>query len=206
MAGLSVNLKDLQGAPWEAQAMMLAGIGLMIWVLFRRHLKLRARSRAHDRQHQRQQVEQRRLWETQTKSGAPLADAPIAVARWQAGMFDLQRDLKAELETKIAVLQSVVRQADQRIAQLGQLQAANFPATHHAGLSSEKQGQPVATVGTSATERPLVTEQPVRTEAASLARQAEEVRQLSASGMSLTEIADRLGISLGDAEFLQGIG
>jgi len=194
IAGLSVNLKDLQGAPWEAQAMMLAGIGLMIWVLFRRHLKLRARSRAHDRQHQRQQVEQRRLWENQTKSGAPLADAPIALARWQAGMFDLQRDLKAELETKIAVLQSVVRQADQRIAQLGQLQSASFPATHQDGVSSVKQGQPLAA------------EPGVAAEPSSLARQADAVRQLSDSGLSLTEIADRLGISLGDAEFLRGIG
>ena len=48
----------------------------------------------------------------------PLADAPVETLRWQAAMFDLQRDLKAELDTKIAVVQSLLREVDQRLAKL----------------------------------------------------------------------------------------
>jgi hypothetical protein len=38
----------------------------------------------------------------------PLRDAPAEIARWQVEMHDLARDLKGELDTKIAILQRLV--------------------------------------------------------------------------------------------------
>lgn len=38
----------------------------------------------------------------------PLRHAPVEIERWQVEMHDLARDLKGELDTKIAVLQRLV--------------------------------------------------------------------------------------------------
>ena len=46
-------------------------------------------------------------------------------------MFDLQRELKAELDTRIAIVQSLVRHADQRIEQLRQLESADLAGPPH---------------------------------------------------------------------------
>lgn len=97
--------------------MMLCGIALLIWVMFRRNIRSKRQSRQADIQWKAERTKMA----SRASSGAPLADAPVDVARWQAGMFDLQRDLKAELDTKIAIVQSLVRLADQRIQTLQQL-------------------------------------------------------------------------------------
>lgn len=104
----------------RGQLMLLGGISLLIWVLFRRHM----RTRNDARQSQREFDQQRRQWAKLDNTGFSLNDAPKEVTRWQAGMFDLQRELKAELDTRIAVVQSLVRMADQRIADLQQLQGS----------------------------------------------------------------------------------
>jgi hypothetical protein len=48
----------------------------------------------------------------------PLRDAPAEIARWQVEMHDLARDLKGELDTKIAVLQRLVIDARDAAEQL----------------------------------------------------------------------------------------
>lgn len=96
------------------QLMMLVGILLLGWILMRRQLKTRAKSRQAERQHERSV---KKLVQ-QEKGGVALNGAPVETLRWQAELFDLQRDLKADLETKIAVVQSLLRQADRRIEEL----------------------------------------------------------------------------------------
>ncbi|QEG38760.1 hypothetical protein [Roseimaritima ulvae] len=100
------------------QWMMLAGIVMLGWTLVRRQMKARKRSRQEDRQHR---AALKQMGKQQATS-LPLADAPVETLRWQAAMFDLQRELKAELETKICVVQSLLKQVDQRIARLEDLQ------------------------------------------------------------------------------------
>ncbi len=100
------------------QLMMLAGIVMLGWTLVRRQMKARKRSRQDDRQHR---VALKQMGKQQANS-MPLADAPVETLRWQAAMFDLQRELKAELETKICVVQSLLNQVDERIARLENLQ------------------------------------------------------------------------------------
>lgn len=102
-------------SPFQSQMMMLAGIILLGWILARR--QIRSRSRLHsqgvaDRDLRKQRAEADKI------HGVPLASAPPELQRWQVEMFDLQRELKAELDMKIVVVQSLIRQADERIAAL----------------------------------------------------------------------------------------
>jgi len=96
------------------QLMMLAGIVMLGWVLVRRQIKTRRRLSREQRHHDRAVRDRGR----QDTRRVPLSGAPVETLRWQGEMFDLQRELKAELETKIAVVQSLLRQVDQRIDRL----------------------------------------------------------------------------------------
>ncbi len=102
----------------KAQLLMLAGFVMLGWVLARRQIRLRRRvnrdARAANKQ--LQAIRQR------TEPAAPLCDAPAETQRWQVAMFDLQRELKAELDTRIAVVHSLMRQLDARIERLSQLE------------------------------------------------------------------------------------
>lgn len=108
---------DLGAASSRSQMMLLCGIALLIWVMFRSNIRSKQLRRRDDAE----LTIERKKWQSRKQSGAPLADAPADVARWQAGMFDLQRELRAELDTRIAVVQSLVRLADQRIGVLQRL-------------------------------------------------------------------------------------
>lgn len=98
--------------------MLLAGIILMGWVLIRRQIKARYRQNAQSR-HDHDFAKS--LAKVDTPRAIPLASAPPETQRWQAEMLDLQRELKAELDMKIVVVQSLIRQADEKITQLSAL-------------------------------------------------------------------------------------
>lgn len=154
-----------------SQMMLLAGMILLVWVLVRRNLKMRKANRKVSK-------DLNNLDRESKVSGAPLADTPTEVLRWQASMFDLQRELKGELDTKIVVVQSLLRQADQKLAQLqaagvqlGQASSGSLPleigqATQVSQLSSEgfsaseiaeKMSLPVAEVELSLSTNPAAT-------------------------------------------------
>lgn len=103
---------------WRGHLMLIAGIGLLFWVLLRRNLNQRTRASAANRE-LAQQIS--RGYGTSVQ-GAPLVDAPREVLHMQASMFDLQRELKAELESRIAVVQSLLRAADRKIERLESVQ------------------------------------------------------------------------------------
>jgi flagellar biosynthesis/type III secretory pathway M-ring protein FliF/YscJ len=100
---------------FQSQMMMLAGLVLLGWVLIRHQVRTRRRRHAQDLS---ERDLRRQLSKTDQPTGVPLATAPIETQRWQVEMFDLQRELKAELDMKIVVVQSLIRQADERIAAL----------------------------------------------------------------------------------------
>lgn len=101
--------------PFQSQMMMLAGIVMLGWMLARRQIRSR-------RNLQAQSGADRELRQLRAQAdkpvGIPLDSAPPETQRWQVEMFDLQRELKAELDMKIVVIQSLIRQADERIAAL----------------------------------------------------------------------------------------
>ena len=105
----------------QAQMMMLAGFVMLGWILARRTIN---RRKTLFRENRQAEHATKRLQSTK-EHAVPLSDAPVEAQRWQVAMFDLQRELQAELDTRIAVVQTLLRQADQRIHQLQQLQSAS---------------------------------------------------------------------------------
>jgi hypothetical protein len=105
----------------KAQFWLVAGFILLGWVFARRQMALRRRVNTDARAANRELKKIR----TNKQPAVPLCDAPPETQRWQAALFDLQRELKADLDTRIAVVQSLVRLADQRIARLEALEGAS---------------------------------------------------------------------------------
>ncbi len=103
----------------RAQLFLLAGFVMLGWVLARRTIR---RRKTIVRAGREADSAVRKI-QNPVQLSVPLCDAPPETQRWQVALFDLQRELKADLDTRIAVVQTLVRQADQRIAKLEQLQS-----------------------------------------------------------------------------------
>lgn len=103
-------MTDIPTAPFW----LVAGFILLGWVLARRQVRMRRRV---NRDTQAAQRELTKLRAARTPA-VPLCDAPVQTQRWQTAMFDLQRELKADLDTRIAIVQSLCRDADRKISRL----------------------------------------------------------------------------------------
>jgi hypothetical protein len=108
-----------------AQFLMVGGFVMLAWVLARR--KIRAGKKVH--QDTKRANRKIKLMREHKEPSVPLNGAPVETQRWQAAMFDLQRELKAELDTRIIVVQTLLNQVDQKINQLNSLQSELEPAT-----------------------------------------------------------------------------
>ncbi len=119
----------------QAQMLMVAGFVMLGWVLARRQIKMRKRVNRDARVANRaiQQIRERK------EPSVPLADAPPETQRWHAALFDLQRELKAELDTRIMVVQTLLNQVDQRIEYLSALQGTPSPLSMSVLPSPEQQ-------------------------------------------------------------------
>ncbi|MFK8114504.1 MAG: hypothetical protein AB8B91_20050 [Rubripirellula sp.] len=102
------------GDTQRAQLLMVAGFVMLGWVLARRTLGRRKQVNRDARAANRvlKQIREHK------EPALPLCDAPVETQRWQTAMFELQRELKAELDTRIVVVQTLLQQVDQRIARL----------------------------------------------------------------------------------------
>lgn len=114
-AGIGSILADMQ----QAQFMMVGGFIMLGWVLARRQIRMRKRVNK-DARAANKAIKAIR---DHKDPAVPLCDAPIETQRWQTAMFDLQRELKAELDTRIVVVQTLLRQVDDRIQKLSRLEA-----------------------------------------------------------------------------------
>lgn len=90
-----------------------AGVGALVFFLLRywsrRYLNAAPPERSETFAPRRQR---------ESSSQQPLRDAPADIARWQAEMQDLARDLKGELDTKIAILQRLTIDAREQAERL----------------------------------------------------------------------------------------
>jgi len=97
---------------------MLAGFVVLGWTLARMTIRRRRRIAAENRQNR----ESEQKFNADHMTALPISDAPPETQRWYVAMFELQRELKAELDSRIAVVQNLVRQADEKIARLESLE------------------------------------------------------------------------------------
>jgi hypothetical protein len=142
----------------DAQLLMVAGFVMLGWVLARRQLKLRKRAGG-DARAANKAI---RAIREHREPAVPLCDAPPETQRWQIAIFELQRELKAELDTRIAVVQSLTRQLDERIARLDDLQdnrdAKSAPAGGNVGFTPQ-QKQTIETLSRSGQAAEQIAEQ-----------------------------------------------
>jgi hypothetical protein len=157
----------------DAQLLMVAGFVMLGWVLARRQLKMRKRAGG-DARAAKKAI---RAIREHREPAVPLCDAPPETQRWQIAIFELQRELKAELDTRIAVVQSLTRQLDERIARLAHLQDGSDPS---AAVTSAAVTSAAVTSG-----NPGFTPQ-----------QWHSIQALSRSGQAPEQIAERTGFSV----------
>lgn len=92
--------------------MLLAGVALLLLVLFRRIYRHHAHRQAGGKRVQADPVEfQLPADSRQRDAQRSLSDAPPDVLRWQVEMHETGRELKAELDSKMRVLQLLIGQA-----------------------------------------------------------------------------------------------
>lgn len=99
--------------------MMIAGIGLMCWMMLRRRLQVR-----HDKmlaQIPAMKHNGNALSSAKSFSGAASVGAPAEALRWQVELFELARQLKAELDSKIVAVRKITGDYDQAARRLEQL-------------------------------------------------------------------------------------
>ena len=114
--------------PSTPQLILLLAMGLLIMMLWRRSSRHFGRGgKAYEAPH--------RVSKLHDDRDLALADAPPEVNRWQVEMYELSREMKGELDTKMAVLQILIRNASEAaerlehaLAQAEQHSLTNAPA------------------------------------------------------------------------------
>ncbi len=165
----TLSLAEMQ----KAQLLMVAGFVMLGWVLIRRQMGMKKRVNR-DAKAANKAL---RAMRDRTEPAVPLCDAPVETQRWQVALFDLQRELKAELDTRISVVQSLMRQLDDRIERCSELEC------HLPGHSADE--IPLSRHGLSA-------------------QQFQWVSELAQAGHTSAEIAQQTGLAIGDVELILG--
>jgi hypothetical protein len=166
-------------AEWTSHGMMLAGIALLVAILLRRVYRYQGRVR---RGEDHSPLAGRAPLPTRASSRG-LSDAPQNVLRWEVEMHELARDLKAELDTKMRLLQVLISQAQGTCERLQRLLA-------------QADGLPP---GQDAPERPVHPR--LRPSTARSPRES-AIYALAEAGHTAREIADQLAAPLGEVELL----
>ncbi len=192
----------------SSTVMLLLGMVLLTWVLLRRRYEHRPGS-------SRANVSQiDRAGQPQEPAQPGSLDAGAEVIRWQVQMHETARDLKAELDSKMGVLQQLVRMAadhEQRLEQLiaraeqlglhrtvdvlSEIQQATSPSNR---LSTDGATGPAA----SRFPPPSARAQGLLSEPTD---QQRAVYQLADQGRSAASIAEQVGLPLGEVEMLLSI-
>lgn len=146
----------------RAQLLAVAGFVMLGWVLARRQIRLKKRLFVESRSANKELEKIR----TRKDPVLPLSDAPAETQKWQVALFDLQRELKAELDTRIVIVQTLVRQADAKIQRLTELQNEAVQTSTAAPPSTpldERRGEVETLVvkGHTAAEIAAATEMPI---------------------------------------------
>lgn len=183
-----------------AQAMLGAGVLMLIVLLFRRLRRYQGKTRKEQRLEDRSSARRQKLDEA--RAATPLLDAPPELVRWQVDMHDTARDLKAELDSKMSSLQAIVRMASDasdrletaiaRAEQLGISPCADTLAAIEALNEHDD------SIGTRLPDVSGVTDD-------AIAARRSIIYQLADQGLAASAIAQSTGAPLGDVELLMSL-
>lgn len=171
-------------------AILIACIGLL---LMRSHRAFSRQAR-----HQPAMVQVPR---PKSEPGGYKPGAPAEMARWEVSMHDTARDLSAQLDSKMAALEQLIREADRAAARLeaalDRTQRQGEAEPHLAPFRPGNQAEALRALGSTA-EKQSQTE-PSRP-AADVRYQ--EIYTLSDYGYPSSEIAQRIGSPVGEVELI----
>ena len=130
--------------------------------------------------------------------------ASDAIRRWEIEMYDLARELSARLDSKMSVLQHLIREADRAAARLESAVAAAspLPAGPHARPEPERANQAeglfsgTSAAGEASDDAEARHSQPGR---------YDEIYLLADYGHPAAEIAKKLGLPIGEVELILGL-
>jgi hypothetical protein len=116
---------------------------------------------------------------------------PEELSRWQVEMHDLARELSGRLDSKLALLEGLLREAREESARLERL----LDEARRAGVTEGRPFEALESHAEDAGEAPLV---PSSTKP----RRQEEIYTLADTGHAPAEIARRLGTLVGEVELI----
>ncbi len=166
--------------------MLLAGIGLLIYLLLRRSYRYYGGRFRRSKKDEPYLVHMPRPGHAQRS----LSTAPPEVLRWQVEMHEFVRDLKGELDSKMRLLQALVIQARQEADRLEQLLAAVSDSDRPPRAAPQLSDPPCVDGESGAGRLP-----------GSWAAQATMYR-LADAGCTSSEIARQTGLPQGEVELI----
>jgi len=170
----------------EPGLLLAAGIALLAFIMLRKSMR-------HYRRVRSQQPAEISI--DRSKSPTPLLDSPNDVIRWQVEMHETARDLKAELDSKISALQTLLLLAAQERQRLeGVLQRSE----HH----RPQNGSAHSSTNTNETRSKESASGPIMPGSE---EQRCEIYSLSDHGATPCEIAEQLAVPVGEVEFVLGM-
>jgi hypothetical protein len=104
--------------PFLPTLLLIVGVGVMIYFMMRRNSSL-----LRDSGDSNQEVRKTRALHAERDRDSALADAPDEILRWQVEMHATARDLKAEIDTKLMLLQALLKQVQEERQRLEELLA-----------------------------------------------------------------------------------
>lgn len=132
---------------------------------------------------------------------SPAVPAPDALQRWEVEMHDLGRELSARLDSKMSVLQHLIRDADRAAARLESAMAATGPGPRAPILPPEGQRANQAEAlfsGASAAGEASAYGRPGQTHPG----RYDEIYLMADYGHPAAEIAKKLGLPIGEVELI----
>jgi hypothetical protein len=188
---------------YASSLLMLAGVAVAVYLLMRRSGQTVLQPDSEP------EGERFRLSAPRSRDRA-LADAPDDVLRWQVEMHETARDLKAEIDTKLAALQALVilaRQESERLERaLLRAEGIDLTAPRDTLAAIESLADPAALADPDRLAR-LAAQMPalpggLRSDLFAENDHRVAIAQLAEQGLAPAEIARRLRIPLGEVELL----
>jgi hypothetical protein len=194
-------LAESTGGPGSAQVIFLLGLGVVIVVLL-------MRSKRYFRQVTQYQVptaRPARKLERPNASSSP----PRGYEKWEVAMHDLARELSGKLDSKIRVLELLIREANEAAARLeaavrSEVSVKNSGRPVHSDTSSRGTRSALEAPGRPQPISPLATAAIDAKKPLKIANNPrfERIYALADAGMSATTIANQIGSQVGEVELI----
>lgn len=180
--------------------LFLSGLALVCAVLlFRTHRQLNARPKG--------QLSHPASWSRSEppKPAAHHLDLPREAQRWEVEMHETARELRGQLDSKISVLQHLIRDAAEQAARLEK--ALERAASIDLAPSGSAQRVQVAPIGAASpsVERPRSNSLAPPKTTSPTSRRYAEIYALADSGLASAAIATRVGSPIGEIELILGL-